>query len=177
MSSVVAPADDLPLDPRVLLRGVTATLAVAAALWHLTGALSLPAGAGAALAIAITIAVAHLSWATWLVLRPSRVCLSAGAVASVAMLAASSALLLLVGAGAQTPAALVGIIVQSSLLVLILAGRRPCGPGVLRPAARGGAVVAALLFSLSAAGGVHVHPAATSGKQTSGPPAYLCHLL
>ena len=177
MSSVVAPADDLPLDPRVLLRGVTAALAVAAALWHLTGALSLPSGAGAALAIAITVAAAHLAWATWLVLRPSRACLSVGAVASAAMLGASGALLVLVGAGAQTPVALIGMSVQSSLLVLILAGRRPLGPGLVRSAARGGAVIAALLFSLSAAGGVHDHPAAVSGPHTAASPTYLCHLL
>ncbi|UTI65331.1 hypothetical protein NBH00_03755 [Paraconexibacter antarcticus] len=177
MSPVVSSADELALEPRLLLRGVTAALAVAAALWHVTGALSLPAGADAAILVALTTAAAHVAWATWLVLRPSRACLTVGALASAVMLVGSGALVVLVGSGGQGAAVLIGLGVQLSLLWLILVARQPATPRVVLATARSGAVAAALLFSIAAAGGVHDHPATASGPRTVAAPAYLCHLL
>ncbi|WP_354699129.1 hypothetical protein DSM112329_04836 [Paraconexibacter sp. AEG42_29] len=169
--------DPPPLDPQLVLRYVTAAVAVTAGLWHLAGAASLPAEASATIAGGVALGAGQLAWAAWLCARPSRRCLAIGATAGVVLLAAAGALIVRTGTGGATPGVVTGLTVQVVLLLLASVGlqRRPAA-ATLRAAARGGAVVSAVTLSVVAAGGFHAHPAGAADQRSTNP-SFLCHLV
>lgn len=169
--------DAPPLSPGLELRYVTAAVAITAALWHFASAAALPAAAVRTILAAVGIAAGQVTWAAWLLARPSRRCLRGGAAAAAAALLAGGALILRSGSGAITPGVVTGLSVQAVLLLLLLAGlRQRPAPTTQRAAARAGAITIAVTLSIVAAGGFHQHLTKATGSREASP-SFLCHLL
>ncbi|MCW3015636.1 MAG: hypothetical protein JWO02_2728 [Solirubrobacterales bacterium] len=167
------------LDPRVTLRCVTVATAATAATWHAVSAASLPAEATGTIAGGLALSVLQLAWTVWLVRRPSRRCLLAGATATAAMLVAS-ALVLWAGTGQPSGVALVtGAVLQLTLLMLTLLGAaRAPSPRVLKGATLAGLICVAVTMSVVVAGGSHLHARALGPAEPArGTTALLCHLI
>ncbi len=150
-------------DARAALRGVTVAVGITAAAWHASNAAAIPVASAGLLATAVAVVVLHLAWLTWLIRRPSLACLVWGAGALGAGLLATMVLLWLqsrtaLGVGF---AAGVGVAIQLSLLVTVVAGAVRAVPDRACRAACGlGLACTALALCVTVAGGDHGHSSA-----------------